>query len=220
VSAEVIPAGIGRDVVVRLAVDIGEGAAWLSELDGASGDGDHGVNMRTGIELAAERVEPGASISDALRKVGDTLLEDIGGAMGPLYGVFFLALAEASAGREWIDAEGVSAMLAAGADAVIELGGAEVGDKTLIDVLVPAAEALDAARVAGESLGAALESTAIAAERSRDATKEMVARIGRAARAGERSRGHIDAGAASCALIIKAICAVFAENIQSRANAS
>ena len=81
--------------------------------------------MRTGMGLADERVEPGTSVSDALRKVGDTLLEDIGGAMGPLYGVFFLALADAGAGREWIDGECALTMLSDGADAVIDLGGAE-----------------------------------------------------------------------------------------------
>jgi dihydroxyacetone kinase-like protein len=220
VSAEVIPANIGHAVLVRLAADVDASAAWLSELDGASGDGDHGVNMRTGMRLADERVEPGSSVSDALRKVGDTLLEDIGGAMGPLYGVFFLALADASAGREWIDAECALTMLSDGAAAVIDLGGAEVGDKTLIDVLVPTVGAFREALASGEGLAAALGTAADAAGRRRDATKYMVARIGRAARAGERSRGHIDAGAASCALILGAICSVFAENVQSEAIAS
>jgi len=220
VSGELIPTAIGGTVVIRLAADVGESAAWLSQLDGASGDGDHGVNMRTGMELAAERVESGASISDALRKVGDTLLEDVGGAMGPLYGVFFLALADASAGREWLDAECVRAMLAGGAEAVIELGGASVGDKTLVDVLVPTVEAFEGALAANERFVVALGTAADTAEQRRDATKEMVARVGRAARAGERSRGHIDAGAASCALILVAICSVFAENIQSEAIAS
>lgn len=220
-SAELIPASVGGDIVARLAVDVGGAAAWLSELDGASGgDGDHGVNMRTGMELAAGRVAAGTAVSEAMRQVGETLLDDIGGAMGPLYGVFFIALADAGAGREWIDATCARAMLADGADAVIELGGAEVGDKTLVDVLVPAVAAFDEALAADESFAVALGAAAEAAKRSRDATEDMVARIGRAARAGERSRGHIDAGAASCALILVAICSVFAENIQSRANAS
>lgn len=213
-SPEAIPSGIGHAMVARLAAEIGESAAWLSELDGASGDGDHGVNMRTGMELAAGRVKAGASVSDAMRQVGDTLLEDIGGAMGPLYGVFFVALADASADREWIDADCVRLMLGGGTDAVIELGGAEVGDKTLVDVLVPTVNGYDAARAAGEGLAAALRSTAQVAAESRDATKQMVARVGRAARAGERSRGQIDAGAASCALIVGAICSVFADNVK------
>lgn len=219
-SAEVVPTSIGYEVVARLAADLAAAAAWLSELDGTSGDGDHGVNMRTGMELALSRVEPDASVSAAMRVVGNTLLEDVGGAMGPLYGVFFLALADASDERQAIDAECVRAMLSDGAGSVVELGGAQLGDKTLVDVLVPAADTFEAALSAGDGLGSALEVARQTAERSRDATETMVARIGRAARAGERSRGHIDAGAASCALILGAICLVFAENIQSGAVAS
>ena len=152
--------------------------------------------------------------------LAETLLEDIGGSMGPLYGVFFIALADASAGREWIDSECALTMLADGAAAVIDLGGAEAGDKTLIDVLVPTVAAFRAALSSGERLAVALGTAVDTAVRCRDATAQMVARIGRAARAGERSRGHIDAGAASCALILGAICSVFAENVQSEAIAS
>jgi dihydroxyacetone kinase-like protein len=220
VSAEVIPASIGRAVTERFAKDIGELAGWLSELDGTVGDGDHGVNMRTGIELALTRVEADASVSDALRRVGETLLEDIGGAMGPLYGVFFLALADACTDRAWIDVECLRAMLADGAAAVIALGGAQVGDKTLVDVLVPTLAEVDAAVAAGSDLRTVLRAADVAAQQSRDATKEMVAKLGRAARAGERSRGQIDAGAASCALIVAGICSVFAENVQTHAMAS
>ncbi len=219
-SVEVVPSGIGDLVVARLAADIGGAAAWLSELDGASGDGDHGVNMRTGMDLALTRVPAGASVADAMRTVGETLLEDIGGAMGPLYGVFFIALADASAGREHLDADCIRQMLADGCEQVIELGGAEVGDKTLVDVLVPTVAGLDAALAGGDDLATALRRAAQVAADSRDATEAMVARVGRAARAGERSRGQIDAGAASCALILGAICTVFADNVQSRAIAS
>jgi dihydroxyacetone kinase len=166
------------------------------------------------MELAAGRVESGASVSEAMRQIGNTLIEDIGGAMGPLYGVFFLALADASEDREWLDASCVGTMLRDGTDAVIELGGAEVGDKTLIDVLVPAVKGFEADSAGGKGLAAALRSTAQIAAESRDATKDMIARVGRAARAGERSRGQIDAGAASCALIVGAICNVLAENVQ------
>lgn len=213
VSAATVGADVGFELVTRLAVDIGEAAPWLSELDGTSGDGDHGVNMRTGMELAAGRVQPGASVSDALKTLGNTLLEDVGGAMGPLYGSLFLAMSSAVAGLDAIDAEAVKRMLTDGTDAVVDLGGARVGDKTLVDVLVPSTAAFEAAIGSGQELGEAFAATSRAAEQSRDATKDLVARIGRAARAGERSVGHIDAGAASCAIVITAICAVFGEHV-------
>ena len=152
---------------------------------------------------------------DAARSA-TTLLEDIGGAMGPLYGVFFIALADAAKDREWLDASCVRQMFAGGCDEVIALGGAEVGDKTLVDVLVPTVAGLDAAIAAGKDLSTALLDAARIAAESRDATEGMVAKLGRAARAGERSRGQIDAGAASCALIVGAICTVFADNVQTR----
>jgi dihydroxyacetone kinase-like protein len=217
VSVEVIPSSIGRALSERLANDISSSAARLSELDGAIGDGDHGVNMRTGAELALTRVDSGATVSEALRTIGETLLDDIGGAMGPLYGVFFTALADPCEGREWIDLECFRAMIADGTAAVVDLGGAQVGDKTLVDVLVPTLAAIDAADASGAGLSVALSLADQTARQSRDATKDMVAKIGRAARAGERSRGQIDAGAASCTVILGAIISVFSAHIQSEA---
>lgn len=209
-STDGAPLGLGRKVVVRLAADIGAAASWLSELDGATGDGDHGINMRTGMDLALTRVEADASLSDGLQTVSETLLNEVGGAMGPLYGVFFAAMAEACSGHAEIDADCVLAMLTAGTDAVVNLGGAVVGDKTLVDVLVPTTSAFGEAVRSGRGLGQALAVAAETAARSRDSTSEMQAKVGRAARAGERSRGQIDAGAASCALIISCICSVLA----------
>ncbi len=208
-SESAVPASIGFELVTRMAAAISDAAPWLSELDGETGDGDHGVNMRAGFDEAARRVRPGASLPDALETLSQTLL-DIGGAMGPLYGVFFEAMARASAGRASIDAAALGAMLTAGTQAVMDIGGAHVGDKTLVDVLVPTSSTFSAAANDGCQFAAALSMARGTAARSRDATAGLVARVGRSARAGERSHGQIDAGAASAALIVATICDVFA----------
>ena len=181
-------------------------AAQLSEIDGAIGDGDHGVNMRKGFSIAADRLgSRQVSVSEALATIGDTLLAEIGGAMGPLYGTFFLEMADAAAGVDRIDAAVVERMLGAGVDAVLDLGGASVGDKTLVDVLVPARAAFVEARAAGADLAGALTAMTEAADQGRDSTRDLVARLGRASRLGERSRGVLDAGAVSCALLLGAL---------------
>lgn len=214
-SGATVTASIGAAVVTRLARDIAENAAWLSELDGAVGDGDHGVNMRNGLELAARRVPADATIGTGFTVVAETLMNDVGGAMGPLYGVFFLALAEAAGDRPALDAEAFAAMLAAGAKAVVDLGGARPGDKTLVDVLDPATARFAAAVAEGEAFGSALAAMVATAEERRDATKDLVARLGRSSRVAERSLGHIDAGAASCAVLLRSIATSLREQLDS-----
>lgn len=190
-------------VVEDLVLVINANRAFLSEIDGAIGDGDHGINMSKGFTAAGERLkaEPG-SLSKSLAILGETLLEGIGGSMGPLYGGFFGAMSDALGDREWVDAAAFSAMLNAGLAAIQDLGGAKAGDKTLLDALVPARDAFDAARATGAPFGDCLDRMAAAAEKGKDSTKGMMARIGRAARLGERSRGVLDAGATSCCLIL------------------
>ena len=201
-----VDAGAGAPIAAALVAVVRDHAAELSAIDGAIGDGDHGVNMSKGFGIAAERLGPGSvSVSQALQTIGDTLLADIGGAMGPLYGTFFCEMASASAGEERIDAATLERMLDAGVDAVLDLGGASVGDKTLVDVLVPARAAFHDALAAGASFELALDAMATAADRGKESTRELVARVGRASRLGERSRGVLDAGATSCALILTAL---------------
>jgi phosphoenolpyruvate---glycerone phosphotransferase subunit DhaL len=198
-----LPRAEGRAVLVDLIAAIHENATRLSELDGATGDGDHGVNMDKGFSRAAELLGPDPiGLCEGLALLGQTLLTEIGGAMGPLYGSFFVAMAETGAGRDTIDGAAFAHMLSAGRAAVVEIGGASVGDKTLVDVLTPADAALTAAVEAGASFADALAVMADAATQGADSTKEMVARIGRASRLGERSRGFVDAGAASAAVIL------------------
>jgi phosphoenolpyruvate---glycerone phosphotransferase subunit DhaL len=190
-------------VVEDLVAVINANRAYLSEIDGAIGDGDHGINMSKGFTSAGERLKAAPrGLSRSLAVLGETLLEGIGGSMGPLYGGFFGAMSDALGEREWVDPEAFSAMLTAGVSAIQDLGSAKVGDKTLLDALVPARDAFDAARASGASFGDCLDRMAAAAEKGRDSTKGMVAKIGRSARLGERSRGVLDAGATSCCLIL------------------
>ncbi len=191
-------------VVLDLVAAINANRAWLSEIDGAIGDGDHGINMSKGFSRAGEAIGDGSgSLAQAMATLGETLLEGIGGSMGPLYGTFFIDMAGAIAGAETLDAPLFSKMLHAGLAGVQDLGSAKRGDKTLLDTLIPAAEAFDTAQAQGQNFALCLEAMAAAAEQGRDSTKDMVAKIGRSARLGERSRGVLDAGAASCCLILQ-----------------
>ena len=196
----------GVPIVERMVHAIHANREWLSEIDGAIGDGDHGINMDKGFALAGDRIAAEQlSMSDALKLLGTTLLEEIGGSMGPLYGTMFRRMARASKDAEQIDATVIAAMLQSALEAVTELGNAKVGDKTMVDTLAPAAEAAVAARERGDDLPAMLAAVGAAAEEGWASTKEMVARVGRSARLGDRSRGVFDAGATSCYLLLTAM---------------
>ncbi len=194
-------------IVLDLVVVIVREKDRLSEIDGATGDGDHGVNMGKGFRLAGEKLARlGAfDLPTGFATLGDTLLGDIGGSMGPLYGTFFTDMAATLAGTDTFDRDRFAAMLHAGLDAVCGLGDAKPGDKTLVDVLQPAVEAFEAAAAQGQDFAGCLHTTKSAAAEGLEATRGMVARLGRAARLGERSRGHLDAGAASCDLILRTL---------------
>ena len=196
------------DMVVRVAASVIENRAYLSEIDGKIGDGDHGVNMAKGFSMAAERIrDKDMSLAEALDTLGTVLMTEIGGSMGPLYGMMFTQFAEVIDGTSSIDAKTFSAMLTNGLDAIQSIGSAKVGDKTLLDALVPGIAAFNAATAAGKPFAEALDDLVVAAEKGRDGTKNMVAKVGRASRLGERSRGVQDAGATSCALILKSLAA-------------
>ena len=200
------PSSEGRPVVLALIAAIQANAAYLSDIDGAIGDGDHGINMNKGFSLAAERLgEEPVGLSEGLNLLGDTLVTDIGGSMGPLYGMLFMDMGDACQGREVIDAATFQAMLDAALAAIQSLGEAQVGDKTLVDTLVPAREAFAASVAAGDDFAMALGKMAGAAEAGKDSTRDLVAKIGRASRLGERSRGHLDPGATSCYLLLQAL---------------
>jgi dihydroxyacetone kinase-like protein len=204
------------DIVLSLAARIIENRAYLSEIDGKIGDGDHGVNMAKGFGMAAERIKGSdMSLAVAFDTLGTVLMTEIGGSMGPLYGVMFIQFAETIEKVALIDAPTFAAMLSNGLEGIQAIGSAKVGDKTLLDTLVPAIDAFNAANAGGKSFSDALDALVVAAEKGRDNTKDLVAKIGRASRLGERSIGVLDAGATSCALILKALALGIKERLQS-----
>ncbi len=177
----------------------------LTELDAAIGDADHGSNLARGFAAVVDAVGDGQGTDPAalLKTVGMTLVSKVGGASGPLYGTLFLRMA-GPAGAGPLDAAGFAAALRAGVRGVEERGKAARGDKTMLDALLPACDALEAALAGGADLGVGLRVAAGAARAGRDATAPMVARKGRASYLGERSAGHVDPGATSSALLVEA----------------
>lgn len=196
-------ANAGADIVRELVAVIVDNREYLSEVDGAIGDGDHGINMAKGFRLCGEAMEGRQlHLGDALGSLATTLMGSIGGSMGPLYGSLFMGMADGVSGRERIDAEAFGAMLGGGLDSLGAVTSAGVGDKCLMDTLVPAVTAYREAVANGAGFAAALQVLRESAEAGKESTRDLVARIGRAARLGERSRGALDAGATSCWLVL------------------
>ena len=203
----------GRVIVDKLIVAIQTNKEYLSDIDGLIGDGDHGINMNKGFTMCQERLEDGMSMSEALKTLGRVLMMEIGGSMGPLYGTLFNKMARASKGEETITREVYGKMLSDAVAGIAELGNAKVGDKTLMDVLIPADEAYKAALAADKDFAGCLDDMKKAAEAGWLSTKDLVAKIGRASRLGERSRGVLDAGATSCNLILQTMADAIIELI-------
>src|SRR5258707_3070889 len=147
------PSSAGRKLVLALVQVIEEKQVYLSEIDGRIGDGDHGINMAKGFGLVKTRLgEREIPVSEGLTLIGQTLLTEIGGSMGPLYGTFFLQMGLLAKDRAQIDEKTFGEMLCAARTGLAELGGATVGDKTIMDVLVPAAAAYASAAAQRESV--------------------------------------------------------------------
>lgn len=191
-------------VVQDLVSTINQHRDWLSEVDGAIGDGDHGINMSKGFSLCGERLkqDPETSLAAALDTLSITLMEGIGGSMGPLYGSFFMAMSTVLEGQPTLDRQLFLKALDEGIAAVQAIGEAKIGDKTLMDSLIPARDAFRLALGRDLPFPACLQAMQHAADTGRDSTRALQARIGRASRLGERSIGVLDAGACSCALIL------------------
>jgi dihydroxyacetone kinase-like protein len=186
--------------------------AHLTDLDAAIGDADHGINMDRGMRAVVDKLEasgPGAA-DELFKLVGMTLVSNVGGASGPLYGTFFLRVGNACGPVAELPPQELAKALHAGTQGLVERGRAELGDKTMLDALHPALEALDSALGEGQTLAAAFAAASQAADRGRDATTPMVARKGRASYLGERSAGHQDPGATSAALLVQAAASAFA----------
>ena len=172
---------------------------YLTELDTAIGDADHGNNLNRGFQKVKEKLpaveEKG--INDILKTVSMTLISSVGGASGPLYGTFFLEAAMKLGKKEELSAEDVVTLWESGTNGVIKRGKAAAGDKTMLDTLLPALESLKAAVADGDSIADALAKAAESGKEGMESTIPMIAKKGRASYLGERSKDHQDPGATS-----------------------
>jgi len=194
---------------------LAENKTYLTDLDSAIGDADHGINMDRGFIAVQAEISSNISteIRGLLQTVATVLIRNVGGAAGPLYGTFFLRAAAACAGKTELDAAGVVAFFQAGVEGVRQRGRAEPGDKTMIDTLQPALEAMQKAIGEGSSLAAILDAGTAAAEQGMLSTVPMQARKGRASYLGPRSVGHQDPGATSSWLLVRSAARAWREGV-------
>jgi phosphoenolpyruvate---glycerone phosphotransferase subunit DhaL len=195
------------DWITRFRDAVSEKKEWLTELDSAIGDADHGANMSRGMAAVVDKLDAAApgTVEDLLKGVGMTLVSSVGGASGPLYGTLFLRMGMTAGAVTELDAAGLAAALRAGLEGIVARGKAEAGDKTMFDAMAPAVDAMDAAVERGAGPADASRAAAAAAALGRDATLPLVARKGRASYLGERSAGHLDPGAASVTLLFETL---------------
>jgi dihydroxyacetone kinase-like protein len=182
----------------------------LTALDAAIGDADHGVNLARGFSAAQAALaeKNPTSPGQVLTTVGNTLVSKVGGAAGPLYGTAFRRAGKTLGAEPEVTAAQFGDALESAAAGVCELGAATLGDKTMVDALAPAVEAFQTAVRAGQSLHKAVLAAAEAADSGAEATIPLQAQRGRASYLGPRSVGHLDPGAASTALIMRALVTV------------
>jgi len=201
-----------RELVVAYAAVIAQNKAYLTDLDSAIGDADHGINMDRGFQAVLGKLDGVAAgdIGSLFKTVGMTLVSTVGGAGGPLYGTLFLQLGTVTNGKSEIAGDEWLAALTAAVDGVQARGKAEPNDKTMLDALWPARAALAEALSEGAPLPEALQRSAAAAEEGMKATIPLVARKGRASYLGERSAGHQDPGATSSFLLLKTVADTWA----------
>ena len=192
--------------VKAIASVIGENSTYLTQLDAAIGDADHGANMERGFKAVMNKMPEisDKDIGTIFKTVGMTLISTVGGAGGPLYGTFFLQAGMKTAGKMELNLADWTEALEAALNGVIMRGKAELGDKTMVDALTPAVAALKQSIPENQAIHEALERSAEAAQKGMEGTIPLVARKGRASYLGERSAGHQDPGATSSFLILKA----------------
>ncbi len=204
----------GKGITYAIVQEIQANREYLSEIDGLIGDGDHGINMSKGFTLFWSKAkEQELNLASALNLLGRTLLTEIGGSMGPIYGTFFIEMSKQIRDIEEIDSAAFGKMLNAALSHIQSLGNAQVGDKTLVDTLAPAASAYHMALDDGKDFSECLILMKKAAMEGRDSTKDLMARMGRSSRLGERSRGVLDAGAVSCCMILCAMADAMLEKM-------
>ncbi len=185
---------------------LAENRDYLTQLDAAIGDADHGANMDRGFKAIIKKMPEMSQmdIGTLLKTCGMTLLSTVGGAGGPLYGTFFIQAGTSIGDKMELEREGWDNALSSAVNGVIKRGKAEPGDKTMVDALSPAFKAFHQAASDNQSFGKALQLSAAAARQGMEDTIPMIARKGRASYLGERSAGHQDPGATSSYLILKA----------------
>ncbi len=184
---------------------IDDNMEFLTDLDAAIGDADHGTNMARGATAALSKLGDTVPLGSMFKSVGMALVSTVGGSAGPLYGTFFMKFGAKLGDVEDVSLHTFAAALKAGRDGVVARGKAAVGEKTMIDAMTPAVEAFES-HVADGPLVAA-EAASAAAQQGRDATIPLVAKKGRASYLGERSAGHQDPGATSTAYLFEALVA-------------
>ncbi|AQS04891.1 dihydroxyacetone kinase subunit DhaL [Clostridium beijerinckii] len=195
------------EILEKISEKIDENKAYLSELDAAIGDGDHGLNMNKGFKAVVEKIkdDDGNDIGGILKKSGMALVSNVGGASGPLYGTAFMKAAVSVNGKSEVDINDFANMLDEALEGIKMRGKGQADDKTMIDAIEPALksikEGIDSGLEAKEILKVAKE----AAYKGVEHTKEIIAKKGRASYLGERSLGHQDAGATSSAIILETI---------------
>jgi phosphoenolpyruvate---glycerone phosphotransferase subunit DhaL len=198
--------------VRAFAADVEANKEYLTQLDAAIGDADHGINMSRGMSAVVGKLDDSAGDQDVgalLKTVGMTLVSTVGGAAGPLYGTLFLQMGTAAAGKNELGPDDWAAALEAAIKGVEARGKAEPGDKTMLDALLPGLEALKSALDGGASFEDALTASAEAAGQGMRDTTPLVARKGRASYLGERSAGHQDPGATSSHMLLEAAAATW-----------
>ncbi|MDP8965412.1 MAG: dihydroxyacetone kinase subunit DhaL [Cyanobacteriota bacterium] len=190
-----------------VAVVLEQNKDYLTELDAAIGDADHGINMNRGFQKVVSQLPSVADqdIGSILKTVSMTLISSVGGASGPLYGTLFLRASTAVVGKSELNDEDLVALLQAGVDGVVQRGKANLGDKTMLDALSPASDTFKQSVAKGASTQAALQQAVAAAEQGMKDTIPLVAKKGRASYLGDRSANHQDPGATSTYLILKTL---------------
>ncbi|MDZ4872701.1 MAG: PEP-dependent dihydroxyacetone kinase, ADP-binding subunit DhaL [Chroococcidiopsis cubana SAG 39.79] len=193
----------------NFATEIERNKEYLTELDAAIGDADHGINMDRGFKKVAGQLSSLADkdISTILKTVSMTLISTVGGASGPLYGTFFLRASTAVIGKEELATEDLLKLLQVGLEGVVQRGKAQLGDKTMIDVLSPVVDNFQKSVDNNQTTLVAMQQVVIVAEQAMKDTIPMLAKKGRASYLGDRSIGHQDPGATSTYLMLKSLLA-------------
>lgn len=194
----------GKDIMIEICDVIVENKGYLSEIDGLIGDGDHGINMAKGFAMCKSDLEKLSEVNlgQAFQVLANILMGSIGGSMGPIYGSIFVSMGLEAEDEEQIGQEDFVAILSEGLVGLRDISDANVGDKCIMDTLVPAVESMRKSVLEGFSFEGSLINMEAAAKAGAESTKDLVSKIGRSSRLGERSVGVLDAGAVSCSLIL------------------